>query len=536
MVVQGLAIGTAWSRRAQLNYDHNANIDVAPASDVCLSGRSMGLLLMKMFIASLMTETNSFAPLPTGRLAFEERGVFRGDASTKSERSAFGPVLKLWRTMAEQEDCEVAESVCAFAQPGGLVQSALYEEYREQILEDLRAALPVQIILVCLHGAMAAHGYDDCEGDLLARLRAVAGPDCIIGAVLDLHCHSTAEMFRSASVLVAYKEYPHTDVGQSSRELFSLCIRAARGEIRPTTRAFDCNMIGLWRTGPEPVRGFVEAMRECEASGEALSLSFGHGFPWADVEDVGAKVWAITDNDPAAADRLARSFGERAVAMRTAGRIPHKTIDEAIDALNHAPAGLVVFADMADNAGGGAPSDSTFILKRLIERGVESAACGAIWDMTSVEICRNAGVGSRLRLRIGGKVCPESGDPVDVEGIVRGLIDDHRPAGLRGNPTPVGASVWLDAGGIDVILCAMRSQTFGPAVFEDHGIRLSTKRVVVVKSIEHFYTAFAPISSEIIYVTTPGALRPDFESIPYTKRSLDYWPRFETAPTGPFEF
>lgn len=489
---------------------------------------------MKLFAAALATETNTFAPLPCGRTAWESYKIARGSGSDPASGTLFGPILGLWKGMSTEAGIDFVESLCAFCAPGGRTLDATYAEFKAMILEDLRAAMPVDVVLLCLHGAMAAESEDDCEGDLLAAVREIVGPDCIIGAEFDLHLHLTKRMLDAADLMVAYKEYPHTDVGERAAELFQLATRAARGEIKPVTRAFDCNMMGQWRTGQPEIRTFVDSMISAEQNGQALNVSFVHGFPWADVADVAARVWVTTDGDADAAARLAEEFGRRAFDLREAGRIPQLSVDGLVDHLADAPPGLIVAADMADNAGGGAPSDSTFILEGLIRRRVEGAVFGVVWDMAAVEICLNAGVGASLDLRIGGKCGPTSGQPLDGRATVRSIIHDHTPPGMAGKPGPFGNSVWVEFDGVDVVLSSLRNQIFHPAAFTDHGIDLSKRRLAVVKSIEHFKAAFDPIAAEIVYVDTPGALRPTFDAMPYTKRDLAYWPRIEAPVIGPF--
>jgi microcystin degradation protein MlrC len=164
---------------------------------------------MKFFIAQLATETNTFAAAPTGRGGFEEYGIFRGDASSRAPTGT-GGFMRFLRDTIEADGHEVAESICTLAQPAGRTVLRVYEELRDAILEDLRAAMPVDAVQLLLHGAMAAEGYDDCEGDLAARMREIVGPDVPIGLELDLHCHFTEVMRRSADVIIAFKEYPHT--------------------------------------------------------------------------------------------------------------------------------------------------------------------------------------------------------------------------------------------------------------------------------------------------------------------------------------
>ena len=85
------------------------------------------------------------------------------------------------------------------------------------------------MVLFGLHGSMVARGYDDCEGDLLARARAIAGKTAIIGAELDMHCHLTDQMVQAADAIVAFKEFPHTDFLERAEDLVDLCLRAAQG-------------------------------------------------------------------------------------------------------------------------------------------------------------------------------------------------------------------------------------------------------------------------------------------------------------------
>lgn len=480
---------------------------------------------MRVFTASLATETNTFSPIPTGRAAFLEREFFRRDGSRCPPKLGNIPLIE-WRRAAEAEGHEVSESVCAFAQPAGPTLRPVYEELRGMLLDDLRAALPVDVVLLFMHGAMVAEGCDDCEGDVLARVRGMAGPEAAVGCELDLHCHLTETMRASADAVVTFKEYPHTDVAERARDLYALCLRARRGEVRPMMALHDCRMVSMWRTSPEPMRGFVRRMRELEGLDGVLSVSFGHGFPWGDVADVGAKMLVVADGDAAKAEALAARLAREVWEMREATAPRHDTPDEAIDAALSAPSGPVVLADVADNAGGGAPSDNTGLLRRMLERGVRGAASGCYWDPVAVQFCREAGVGATFDLRLGGKCGPASDDPLDVRATVRAVADEHSQGGLSGGRSVFGPSAWVEAGGIDVVLVSVRQQTFAPDAFTGLGCALEGKRIVAVKSTQHFHAGFAPIASEIRYVSVPGgAIAPEFGAIPYTKRTTPFWPR-----------
>ena len=480
---------------------------------------------MKLFMATLATETNTFSPIPTGRAGFMTRESFRNDGSRHPPVLGNIPLIE-WRRLGEADGHAVAESICTFAQPAGNTLRAVYEELRDTLLADLRAAMPVEVVLLFMHGAMVADGYDDCEGDTLARVREIVGERATIGIELDLHCHLTERMREKADAIITFKEYPHTDLAERARELYALCLDAAAGRVHPVIAYHDCRMVSMWRTPVEPMKSFVARMQALEGRDGILSVSFGHGFPWADVEEVGAKIVVIADGDQAKAAALAAQLGGEIWALRERTTAPHDTIDAGIDhALAAVGGGPTVLADVADNAGGGAPADNTAILRRLVDRGVKGAVIGCFWDPMAVQFCLEAGEGASFTLRIGGKSGVASGDPVDLQVTVRAAREDHTQAGLSGGRALCGPSAWVHANGIDIALISIRQQTFSPDAFTGLGITLDDKRLVVVKSTQHFYAAFAPVAREVRYVAAPGAIPPDFANIPFTKRTRPFWPR-----------
>ncbi|WP_296945007.1 M81 family metallopeptidase [uncultured Massilia sp.] len=490
---------------------------------------------MKLFVACLVTETNTFAAAPTGLGGFEEFGIYHGDASRRDPHGT-GALTRFVRELAEADGNAVVESLSTFAQPAGRTVRHVYEAFRDEILADLRAAMPVDAVQLLLHGAMAADGYDDCEGDLARHIRAVVGPDVPVGMELDLHCHFTDLMQASADVIVAFKEYPHTDAQDRARELYRILVDAVAGRVRPVTEVFDCKMVGLWHTTREPMRSFVARMQDAERRPGVLSVSLGHGFPWGDVPEAGAKLWVVTDGDRALARALADELGAAFWRLRHATRATAMDVDAALaGAPDAAGSGPIVLADIADNPGGGASGDSTFILRRMLERGVGNAVVGMLWDLGAVHVCRSAGAGAALRLRVGGKCGPESGMPVDVRVLVRAVVDEHTQSAL-GARERLGPCVWVEAdNGLHIVLSSVRTQTYGTDAFTGLGITLEDKDFVVVKSTQHFHAEFAPLAREVRYVTTPGTMNLDFAAIPYRLRSPDFWPRVDDPHGAAFQ-
>jgi len=282
-------------------------------------------------------------------------------------------------------------------------------------------------------------------------------------------------------------------------------------------------MINSFPTSRQPMRGFVDRIMAMEGKDGILSISIAHCFPYADVPDVGTKVLVVTDNQPEKGAKLAEQLGRELWDMRNDVRPPFLTIDEALDKASARNDGTVVIADPSDNAGGGAPSDSTYILRRMIERRMTQAAIGPIWDPIAVRMCFDAGEGARFALRFGGKMGPTSGDPIDALVTVTKLVHDGTQT-FGHALCQLGDAAAIDVDGIAVVLITNRQQAKGTDLFTNLGIDLAERRTVVVKSTNHFYASFGPIAAEVLYTDAPGALPRDFTKLPYTRIQRPKWP------------
>lgn len=476
---------------------------------------------MRIFAAGLATETNTFAPVPTALEDFlVQRG--RGAAAGRVDYASLD-LSNVWGRQAAACAAEFAFSLNAWAEPSGITVKSAYESLRDEILNDLQAAMPVDVVLLMLHGAMVAVGYDDCEEDVIRRVRGIVGPAAVIGVEFDLHCHLTAAKIAAADVVITFKEYPHVDINDRAKELFDLAVAAKRGRIHPTTALFDCRMIGFYPTSRPPLREFVDSMIAAERRSGVCSISFAHGFPFADLPHLGAKMLVVTDGDRALAERTAQEFGMRVYDMRReigfdAISLP---MDEALSRALVSSKTPVVVADQSDNVGAGAPSDSTFALRWLLERNVRDAAIAIVYDPEVVRIAKKAGPGARLPIRLGGKMGPASGDPLDIEVTVESLRNDYMHARPQQSGeiflSPVGDVAALRCEGIDIVVGSKRCQCYCPSIFSDLGIDPKLKRLLIAKSTQHFYGAFAPIAGEVIYMAAPGAVAPDPKRIPYRR-------------------
>ena len=478
---------------------------------------------MRIFSATIATETNTFSPMPTSLAAFQESVFLRpGEHPEDAPRMCTAPLF-VARQRAAKDGFTLIEGSCFAASPAGTVNRADYEFMRDEVLGQLQAALPLDGLLLGLHGAMVAHGYDDVEGDILERARAIVGAKCVIGVEHDPHCHMTLKRMRNCDIMICYKEFPHTDVVDRAEDLLSLLLRTLRGEVRPVMSLYDCQQISSYPTTLPLMRGFVDRMMALEGKDGILSVSAIHCFPYADVAEVTGRILVVADGDKAKADALATRLGEEFVSMRGKTTPDFFSVADGVRAAMEHAGAPVVLADPADNAGGGAASDNTSILRQLIDSGAIEAAIGPIWDPIAVRLCFDAGVGASFPLRIGGKIGLASGQPVDARVEVTAL---KRDCWQSFGPTkvPLGDCAAVRIGGVDVILITKRTQALGLELFSNLGIDPRACKIVAVKSTNHFMAAFGPIAAKVIFVESDGPMIRNHALLPYTKLQRPVWP------------
>ncbi len=478
---------------------------------------------MRLLAATLATETNTFSPLPTSLDSYREAVFLRpGEHPDDAPRMCTAPLL-VARRRAAKDGFTLIEGSCFAASPAGLTNRRDYETMRDEILEQIRAALPLDGVLLGLHGAMVAHGYDDVEGDILEKVRAIVGAGCIIGVELDPHCHLTRKRVGLADIIITYKEFPHTDVVERAEEVLDLVLATVKGKVKPVMSVYDCRQIASYPTTQPLMRAFVDRVKALEGKDGVLSISIVHCFPYADVPELSSRVLVVTDGDKATGEALATRLGEELVEMRGKTAPDYLDVAGAVSmgmAANETP---IVLAEPADNAGGGAPSDNTTIIRELIARGATNAAVGPIWDPIAVRLCFDAGLGARFPLRFGGKTGPQSGVPIDATVEVIALARD---AWQSFGPTkvPLGDCAAIRVDGIEIVLITKRTQALGLELFSNLGIDPLAKSILVVKSTNHFMAAFGPIAKRVLYVDSDAPLSRDYRKIPYTKVDRPIWP------------
>ena len=258
--------------------------------------------------------------------------------------------------------------------------------------------MPLDGVLLQLHGAALAYGCDDCEGDLLNAIREVVGSEATIGVELDPHCHMTEEMRRSATIMVLYKTFAHTDIEERARELFELTADAMTRNTRPVMAIADCKMVDLFDDKNDPMRSFLDTVIKEEKSEGILSISPVHGFPYADVKEMGSKMLVIANKDSNLAQETADRLAKKFFAVR--GQMDRErdilsAVDEAYSRAATGQKGIHI-VEWSDLAGCGFPTDGTELLRTMLDRGLTDLALACLWDPMAVAICHDAGAGVEL--------------------------------------------------------------------------------------------------------------------------------------------
>ncbi|MCO5966023.1 M81 family metallopeptidase [Sinorhizobium meliloti] len=461
-------------------------------------------------------ETNSFNKIPTTLEHFLAAGLLRGDEIPPAMRGTRTVVGAMFEA-AEKFGWEVSHPLIAYAGPGGRLTRETFEQLSDWFLEGAKGCHGA---LFELHGAMVAEDHEDPEGEILARLRAVLGPDAPIVAILDLHANVTEKMAANASVLIAVRTYPHIDYYERAWQGAELLDRALRGEIRPRTFIAKRPMLfGLdgGRTQVGPMCELINRGNELEASGKALVVSVCAGFELSDIYDVGPSVTVTADKDTTEAQCIAEELMDYAWETREFVSTPWAEAN-AVQAAEYAKSGELdaekplVLADTSDNPGGGAYGDATELLRAMIAADLQNAAFHAIFDPAAVQAGIAIGVGNRGRIVLGGKHDPEKGGgPLEVEGLVVSITDGHfrcyGPSFLGGGIwNSFGPSLMLRVGGIEIVVISRNGQGVDLAQLTSLGIDPLRCATIALKSSHHFRAAFEPIAREVLMVDSGGLI------------------------------
>lgn len=504
---------------------------------------------IRIATGGIAQETNTFQWEPTSLADFTKgsSAVDRGQdilTRLRGTGTIYGGII----AEAEANEVELIPTLYARAVPGGRVSREAYESFSAEIVEGIRRAMPVDGVLLGIHGAMALEHGPDGEGPLITQIREVVGPEVPIVAPLDLHTNLSEEMMEEANAFVGYKEYPHTDTPETGAQAMRILLATIRGEAKPTmahTRlpliAPNQSMVTTWQS---PLKEAIDRAREMEREPGVLAATVLGGFPFADVPFAGVATIVVTDNDRERAQRYADELATMCWERRERFTIHPTPIADAIaEAMAGEEGSVYVLADISDSGASGTAGDGTAALKGLLAAKARSAAVAQIMDRAAVEACVAAGVGATVTLSVGGKHDGLHGEPVEVTGKVRLIHEGSFAIGGvmgRGTRSSRGKTVVLEIdgpGGIELQLTELRGHPNDLNYFRAFGIEPTERRILVLKSAAHFRAAFEPIATKVIEIDAPGISSPNLHSFPYKDLRRPIYPldpetTWEPGPRG----
>jgi microcystin degradation protein MlrC len=464
---------------------------------------------MRIAIAGFMHESNTFNPKITDRAAFAAQSLVFGNDLIDEWRDAHHEVGGFLEA-AKEEKFEPVPIVMAWATPAGPVADSVLEEVTSRIIRELQERRPDGLLLA-LHGAMVTKSHMDADGEVLALLRQAMGSDFPIVVSLDLHGNISPRLIESCQAAVAYRTYPHVDQRECGRRAASLMVRMLRKEIKPRQALAKppliINIIAQ-ETAREPMRSFMQALRDLENQPGILSASLLPGFAYADVLQMGPSVIIVADQNASLAQQKANDLAHSIWDAREQFGAMLPDASDAVAQAMKAERLPVVLVDTGDNVGGGSAGDGTVILAEMLRQGAtDGVVC--LFAPDEVRQCDSAGVGAEVRLTVGGKVDRLHGEPISVVGKVRLLHDglyvepEPRHGGKRTNFMGRTAVVEIQGRNL-LVLNSERHPPFSLGQLTCLGIKPEEKRILVVKAAVAYKAAYGPIAGTIIEVDTPG--------------------------------
>lgn len=487
----------------------------------------------RVLIAQFMHETNTFSKLKTTLDDYRRRWLIDGEAMVgrfKGTRNEVGGYIDA----AAKYGWEPVYAVAANATPSGTLTKETWETIRDRIVDTAKSAGKLDAVCLSLHGAMVTETEDDAEGALLEALRGVIGPDVPMVATLDLHANATVKMATNANALVSFRTYPHIDGYDRAVQASVLVNEVLEGRKKPRCLLSQPAMLEGADHGrttqPGVMRDLLARADEYEKEPGINVVSIQVGFTWSDIPYTGPSI--AVSHEPSAEARareIARAMIDEIWRRRDESSSDYRSVAEGVAAAREqsGKAGPLVLADGTDNPGGGGYNDTTPVLQALIDAGIRNAAVGTIYDPGTVQQAMKAGVGAEIDVELGGHTDESMGKPVKARAVVRmlsdGVFKNDGPmnAGVESN---MGPTAVLRIGGIDVITISNRIQTIDLQTFLSQGIDPRARDVLVVKSVQHFRAAYAPIAREIVLVDSGGICSPDIMRLKFTKLRRPIWP------------
>lgn len=487
----------------------------------------------RVAIGGVFTECNHFGGAPTDLDAFARHQLLYGSDLLQVTDGTLGGMLRV----LQSEKSEVVPLIMASTCPGGPLTSECYSTLKSSLLERLERELPVDGVLLALHGSAAAENAGDLEGDLLVGVRHVVGNQIPVLATLDLHAHVTEAMIQYANALVAWETYPHRDAQSTGERGARLLLKTVRGLVHPTMALAKVPvLIGATLGHTEGAGPFADVMRlakSFEGQSGVLSTSAFLVHPYLDLPDMGSGGLVITDGDSEAARTLARkialAYWDRRFDLQPRVYSPHEAITLGMEIER----GPVLLLETADCCGGGAAGDSVATLAALLELAPHCRAIVPVVDPIVARVCHRAGPGATVTVSLGHSLDLRWGIPISVTGRVASLNSGsfrYKGGIFEGQEGNMGPSAVLRIGAIEVLVTSHATYDWADEQYQCVGLKAADAQFVVVKNPMNYRQTYAAIARAIFLLDTPGPTPAVMDRMPYRNVARPYYPADQEIP------
>ncbi len=485
---------------------------------------------MRIATGGICHETSSFAAQPTTLREFEANlCLFRGQDILKRFRGT-NNCTGGFIDGADKQGFQLVPLLWTFPRPLGVIEHRGYDQVKKEFLDRLAKEMPVDGLLLDLHGAMVIEGIDDGDGDVIEAVRKVVGPACPIVATFDLHGNHTQKRVNAATAIIGFDTYPHVDMAERGREAADLIVRVIRGEVKPVSafRALPLFWSALCQaTEHPPIDEAFRLVHDMERRPGILTVTLATGYQWADIPNMGPSVTVVADGDKQLARATADELGDWIWARRERWFRSPMTVKEGLARGEKEGKYPIILADQADNTGGGASGDSTEVLRTFLDLELDKALVLYMVDPEVAQQAHAAGVGAKISVSLGGKSHPVQGPPVPLEMEVIALSDGrfvYDGPMFAGLSEDLSTSAWLRHQGLNVVVVCGRGQPMDLAFARSLGIDCASMKYISVKSAVHFRSGFERIAGSIHNVNARGIHTHDFSQLPYKRRRKPMYP------------
>lgn len=481
----------------------------------------------RIAVGGIFTECNDFGGLPIDVAAFERTELVRGKEMLTLDSGVVGGMLDILRVQQQ----ETLPLLYASASPGGPLTAECYSLLKEQLIAALEVSLPVDGVLLPLHGSAAVENVDDLEGDLIQAVRAIVGYSVPVVVTLDLHASVTAAMVLHSDALLGWETYPHRDSFTTGQRGARMLLQILDGSTTPVMAMGKVPVVtGAVHTSTEGAGPFGDIMRRAksqEGEGSVISTSVFLVHPHLDRPEMGSGALVITNNDVETAVTLANDLAEEYWRRRFEIEPPLLSAEAAVKRGLQTEGRPVILVEAADCCGGGAAGDSVATLRALIDGAINEESLVPVVDPRAAAICHQAGIGEQVTLPLGHSLDPRWGTALEVTGRVDYLSDgrfSYQGGVWEGLEAEMGPSAVLSIGSIRVLITTYATYEWRDEQFRSVGLDPQTSKFVVAKNPMNHVMTYGDIASEILVLDTPGPTPATCLGLTYVRVKRPFYP------------